>query len=410
VRIPFTRNNGAARETIPAQEPSGPVPNGSGVRVVINAVAARMGGAATHLPNFLRTAGRRYPDDLLIACVNSHWSAPDLPSNVRLVRAGDLRGRLAHAAWDQWGVARRAARERADVLISILNFGPVRSPIPQVVFQRNPVYFCPDYLRTLGPSRALEIAATRALARAVMRASVRIITPSAAMREMIRAFYPDLPAEKFRVIPHGFGRDEFETGAPLAPRTAAILSASPGVRLLYVSHAAAYKGIDVLLHAGRLLRDGGFPFTIWLTIAPEDWPDGVAEYLAFIERHNLGGHVKVLGRIPHDAVHRVYHSADLFVYPSLCESFGFPLVEAMASGLPIVAADRPLCREMCGEAAVYYPARDAAALAREITALWGDAMRRARMATAGPAEVERFSWDTHVDAVMEVAREAAAGR
>ncbi len=380
------------------------------MRLVINAVAARMGGAATHLPNFLRTAGRRYPDADLIACVNTQWDPPPgLPPNVRLVRVGALRGRLAHAAWDQWGVSRLAVRERADVLVSLLNFGPVRAPLPQVVFQRNPVYFCPDHLRTLGRGRALEVAAARALAHAVMRSARRIVTPSAAMREMIRAFYPDLPEGKFRVIPHGFGRDEFETGAALPARVAEALRASAGARLLYVSHAAAYKGIDVLLEASRLLRDAGFRFTTWLTIAPEDWPEGVRRYLAYVERHGLAGHVRVLGRVPHDAVHRVYRAADLFLYPSLCESFGFPLVEAMAAGLPVIAADRPLCREMCGSAAAYYPARDPAALAREVTALWGDAARRATMAASGRARAGEFSWDAHVDAVMAVAREAAAG-
>jgi glycosyltransferase involved in cell wall biosynthesis len=392
------------------QEPPAAVPNGSGVRVVINAVAARMGGAITHLANFLRTAGLRYPDDTLVACVNRGWPAPDLPPNVCLVRTGDLRNRLAHAAWDQWGIGRVAARQRAAVLISLLNFGPVRPPVPQVVFQRNPVYFCEDYLRALGHARALEVRATRALAHAVMRGAQRIVTPSAAMREMIRGVYPDLPAEKFCVIPHGFGRGQFETGATLPSRVAASLGASSGVRLLYVSHAAAYKGIDVLLEASRLLRDEGFPCTTWLTIAPEDWPEGVARYQAFIERHGLGDRVRLLGRVPHEAVHRVYRAADLFVYPSLCESFGFPLVEAMASGLPIVAADLPLCREMCGEAATYYPARDAGALAREITALWSDAARKARMAAAAAARARRFSWDAHVDAVMAVARAAAEGR
>jgi len=376
------------------------------MRIVINAVAARMGGAATHLPNFLRTAGRRYPDDILITCVNSQWRLADLPPNVHLVDVGNLRGRLVHAAWDQWGVARLAARARADVLISLLNFGPVRCPVPQVVFQRNPVYFCREHLRTLTGAGALEVAVTRALAHAVMRAARRIITPSAAMREMIREFYPDLSLEKFCVIPHGFGQQQFQTGTALSPSLGEIIGASMGMRLLYVSHAAPYKGIDVLLEASRLLRDEGFSSTTWLTVARDDWPQGVPRYAAFIGRHSLGDRVKLLGRIPYDAIHHLYRAADLFVYPSLCESFGFPLVEAMASGLPIVAADLPLCREMCGDAAVYYPPHDAVEMAREITLLARDQARRMRLAAAGRDRAQQFSWDAHVDAVMAVARAA----
>ena len=378
------------------------------LRVVVNAVAARMGGAATHLPNFLETAGRRYPDDAFIACVNSEWRLPGLPPNVRLVDAGALRNRAAHAAWDQWGVARVAVRESADALLSLLNFGPIRSPVPQVVLERNPVYFCPFHLETLRGARALNVAATRALAHAVMRGARRIVTPSAAMRDMIRACYPGLPPAKFRVIPHGFAEAAFRGEAALPDAAAAEIARSEGARLLYVSHAASYKGIEILLEAGRVLRDElAFPATTWLTVAREDWPEGFPRYLAFIRAHRLEANVRLLGRVPHGAVHRVYEAAELFVYPSLCESFGFPLVEAMATGLPIVAADLPLNHEMCGDAAVYYPARDPAALAREIARLARDKALAARLALAGRRRARQFSWDDHVDAVISVVREVA---
>lgn len=366
-----------------------------------------MGGAATHLPNFLQTVGRRFPDDAFIACVNSVWPAPPLPPNVRLINAGTLRNRLVHSAWDQWRVARVAVHERADVLLSLLNFGPIRPPVPHVVFQRNPVYFCRSYLDALRRPRAVEVAATRALAHAVMRGARSIVTPSGAMRDMIRGFYPDLPAERFHVIPHGFRDEAFRGGGALPDDVTARMAESPGIRLLYVSHAAPYKGIELLLDAARILRDEfALPATTWLTVAPDDWPAGFAGYLAFLRRHRLERHVQLLGRVPHNAVHLVYSAANLFVYPSLCESFGFPLVEAMASGLPIIAADLPLNREMCGEAAVFYPARDSAAMAREIARLAADPAMQAKLAAAGRAHVRKFSWDLNVDAVMAVARQA----
>jgi glycosyltransferase involved in cell wall biosynthesis len=150
------------------------------------------------------------------------------------------------------------------------------------------------------------------------------------------------------------------------------------------------------------------PSTTWLTIAPQDWPEGFPRYLAFIRRHALADRVRLLGRVPHGAVHRVYEAADLFVHPSLCESFAFPLVEAMASGVPVIAADRPLNREMCGDAAAFYPPEDAAALAAEVTRLRDDADRRRRMAGDGRLLARRFSWERHVDDVMDVVRDVTA--
>jgi glycosyltransferase involved in cell wall biosynthesis len=366
-----------------------------------------MGGAATHLPNFLLTAGRRCPNDAFVCCVNADASLPALPPNIQLRTTGSMRNRVAHAAWDQWGIARVAVRERADALLSLLNFGPVRSPVPHVVLERNPVYFCPFYLATLGRRRALEVTATRMLAHAVMRTARCVITPSRAMRDMIRTCCPDLPPSKFRVIPHGVGDAMFRKHTALPQDAAARMAGSEGTRLLYVTHAASYKGVELLLEASRVLRDDGLlPATTWLTIAPEDWPEGFSSYVNFIARYGLDTHVRLLGRSPHEAVHLVYEAADVFVYPSLCESFGFPLVEAMASGLPVVAADLPLNHEMCGEAAVYYAARDARALAAAVARVARDPALGTRLAGAGRTRAAQFSWDQHVDAVMTVVRAA----
>ncbi len=377
------------------------------MRILVNAVAARMGGAATHLPAFLRTAATRYPEDSFIACVNRGLRLPTLPANVSLVETGELRSRITHAAWDLWGVSRLARQTRADLVISLLNFGPIRCPVPHIVFQRNPTYFCHHYLRTLTPRQTVEITAARGLAYAVMRGADRIVTPSGAMRDMIRAVYPDLPAGKFHVIPHGI--DHVLTPAePLPGPAAAHVASSTGVRLLYVSHAAPYKGIDILLEGCAVLRDRHVPHTLWLTISPEDWPEGVARFREVIDRRGLDDHVRILGRIPHAAIHHLYRAADLFVHPSLCESFGFPLVEAMAHGLPVVAADLPVHREMCGAAALYYRATDPAGLAEAVHRLAGDAAARAELGRAGRERARDFSWEKHVDAVMQLAREVRA--
>jgi len=235
----------------------------------------------------------------------------------------------------------------------------------------------------------------------------RVVTPTAAMREMIRAFHPRLPAGKFRVVNHGFGGAEFFSGEPLEAAVAARLRAAQGVRLLYATHAAAHKGIDLLLEAVRLLHAAGVVLTLWLTIDRADWPAGVARYEEYIRVHGLHARVINLGRVGHRAIHHLYGAADLFVFPSLCESFGFPLVEAMGSGLPVVAADTPVNREICGEAAAYYPPLDAAAMAETIRGLAGDPARRQRLGTTARSRAAAFSWDRHVREVWEVLAEVA---
>jgi len=375
------------------------------VRVLINAASARMGGAATHLPHFLRGIGRLRPEDTFVAYVGGQWSIPDLPSNVTLDRVAVPPGAPAVLRWNLGTLPGLLRRQRPDALVSLLNFGPLRTPVPHLLFERNPLYFCPHHLRMLRRGASLRRAAERRLLEAMMVRADRVVTPTAAMREMIRAFHPRLPAGKFRVIPHGFGVAEFFTGAPLEPATAARLEAARGIRLFYATHAASHKGIELLLEAADLLRRRGVVFTLWLTVDRADWPRGVARYEEYIRVHDLQDRVVNLGRIAHQAIHRVYGAADLFVFPSLCESFGFPLVEAMGSGLPILAADTPVNREICADAAEYYPALDTAALTEAIVRLGGDPARQERLRAAARVRATAFSWDRHVREVWEVLAE-----
>jgi glycosyltransferase involved in cell wall biosynthesis len=383
------------------------------VRVLINAVSARMGGAATHLPSFLRGIGALRPDDAFVAYVGAQWTAiPGLPANVRLERAAVPPGAVSLLRWHLRAVPGIIRRERPDVLVSLLNFGPLHPDVPHVLFERNPLYFCRYHLDTLRGAAAMRRAAERRLLDATMRAADRIVTPTAAMRQMIRAFHPRVEKEKFRVVHHGFGAEAFFTGEPLPASVAERMARARGLRLLYATHAASHKGIEQLLDAARLLRDRGGAFTLWLTVDRADWPEGVARYEAFIRRHGLEDAVVSLGRIPHRAIHALYAGAQIFVFPSLCESFGFPMVEAMGSGLPVIAADTPVNREICGQAAEYYPPLDTAALANRIARLAADEASRRRLADAARSRAAAFSWDRHVreawDVVAELGRNVTA--
>ncbi|MBI3317975.1 MAG: glycosyltransferase, partial [Candidatus Omnitrophica bacterium] len=116
---------------------------------------------------------------------------------------------------------------------------------------------------------------------------------------------------------------------------------------------------------------------------------------------HLDGQVIQLGSVPRKQLPALYKAAGVFVFPSYLESFGHPLVEAMAAGLPIVAADTPVNREICGPAAVYAPAFDPEAWADQIRVLLESPERCQRLRAASQAQVERFSWQTHVRILLQ---------
>jgi phosphatidylinositol alpha 1,6-mannosyltransferase len=164
--------------------------------------------------------------------------------------------------------------------------------------------------------------------------------------------------------------------------------------VVYVGRLAQEKGLDVALEAmaiaGRrsprrlvfaFAGDGPYA-TVCRAKAP---PDSV-----------------FLGRIEGDTLSAFYASGDLFVFPSTTDTFGNVLLEAMASRLPIVAADAPPSRELLGEGhyGKLVPPGDPSALAQALLDLAADPAQRERLAARGLEEAARYSWEMIFDALV----------
>ena len=76
-----------------------------------------------------------------------------------------------------------------------------------------------------------------------------------------------------------------------------------------------------------------------------------------------------LGTVPYSLLHQVYSSCDIYVTAAYAETFAHPLVEAMACGLPVLASDLPVHREICGEAGRFFPVFSAESLAERVSVL-----------------------------------------
>jgi glycosyltransferase involved in cell wall biosynthesis len=111
-----------------------------------------------------------------------------------------------------------------------------------------------------------------------------------------------------------------------------------------------------------------------------------------------------LGAIPYHQLHQLYRRADLYVTPAYTETFAHPLVEAMASGLSVVASDLAVHREICGAAAVYFPRFSPEALSECVAQLAGSPETVDRMVTLGEARARELSWAKHVDRILDLAQ------
>ena len=103
----------------------------------------------------------------------------------------------------------------------------------------------------------------------------------------------------------------------------------------------------------------------------------------------------------------VYERAEMFVFPSIYEGFGFPLLEAMRHGIPSIAARSSSLPEIGGDAALYFPPGDVDALEAQLRRVVSDPALRAELATRGRARAAEFRWDTAGARTLEVLRRAA---
>lgn len=380
------------------------------MKVIIHAVAMRKrGGGSRHLEGLIQALGQLDPDNEYLLCLNRDFEFASPYSNITLYPV-KTQSALHRLWWDQVTLPRLAHERRADAVVALLVFGMFRQSTPQVVFQRNPQFYCDVYLRQLRGRVALDVAIRRQIAYLTMRASQIIVTPSAAMREMIRRYHPDLPLEHFHVLPHGFERRQLSRQA-LPGRVAQQLARSQGrPMILYVSHLEPHKGHDVAIQAVRELKQQGQPACLYLTVDRRDWPQGYDRLMGQVHDWGLEDQVINLGRVPEGALDELYRRADVFLFPSLCESFGFPMVEAMGYGLPIVAADTAINREICGDAALYYPPFDGAAAAQQLEILLCSSGRRQQARSASERQFPRshFTWSEYASRFVGLLQEVVA--
>jgi len=379
------------------------------LKVLINAVSAKLGGAATYARNLARSMVEQALLGEEFLFVVPEELAAEMPTSerVRVLPSGAAGGSyIARWWWEQVTLRGLARRERPDVLFSSANFAMLGCPCPQALLVRIPIYFSREYLEIVLAQKPAkfrtEIALRRWLVARSVGAADRVMMPSAAMRDDLARFVK-LDVGRAVVNPYGVPRER------LAARGARTTSGR--FRILWVSHYADHKNLGTLLRAAELLRkEADFELVLTLDAALRNgqhtpMPEAEREMLA-----RLAGVVRLTGVRSYDETWKLYREADVFVFPSLCESFGHPLAEAMASGLPIVASDIPVHREICGSAAEYFPVLDATALAEKLRGLMRDAAERQRLAARGGERVNGFLWESHVERLLEMFRGMAGSR
>jgi glycosyltransferase involved in cell wall biosynthesis len=132
--------------------------------------------------------------------------------------------------------------------------------------------------------------------------------------------------------------------------------------------------------------------------------------LARMHQLGLERSVRLVGRVPDHDLPALYTLAEAFVFPSLYEGFGFPVIEAMACGTPVLCSDTSSLPEVVGDAALLLPAQDVRQWAEALVMIAHDASLRADLSRRGQRQAARFTWQESACRTCEVYREVYAHR
>ncbi|MBE0546011.1 MAG: glycosyltransferase family 4 protein [Verrucomicrobia bacterium] len=137
-----------------------------------------------------------------------------------------------------------------------------------------------------------------------------------------------------------------------------------------------------------------------LVFGGSDWHGAPAIHAA-IGQSPFRSDIRCLGFVENDALPMLYRAAEVFVYPSLFEGFGFPPLEAMACGTPVLCSTRGALGEIVGDAAATVDPEDVPALKAQLVALASDLDLRAKLRAAGLARARRFDWERTASKTLE---------
>lgn len=302
----------------------------------------------------------------------------------------------------QWVVPRQLRRLKATLYHSPYYLMPYLPGVPTVLT-------CYDLIPLIHPryfTAAQRLVFRAAHLMAAHTAAVVLAISQATRADLLR--YLRLPAGKVVAIPLAAeARFTPSSGAGRPPANARG-STLPERYVLYLGSNKPHKNLVRLVDAWqRVCRSAVADLGVILVVAGS-WDTRYPEARRRVEELGLGDRVAFLPDVPEADLPDLYRGALLFVFPSLYEGFGLPVLEAMACGTPVVSANTSSLPEVVGDAALLADPLDVEALAGAMSKVLADDVLRQELRSRGLAQAARFSWER--TARETLAAYARAGR
>lgn len=374
------------------------------MHILIDGLSARVGGGVTYLRYLLPSLV--HEDNLnSYAIILSPQYQSDiiagLPEGIELIPV-DLPATPVIRRW--WYLQTKLPElirsKDFELFFAVAEGSYPRLSCPMVMLVRNSNLYAPLSSYARGRWKLLWYRLTREppVLLSLIRAS-RLVFASETFRQyIVRHFH--LPRHKTDVVYFGIDPIFFRTIDKVPDSSS---GDNTKRYILSVSTINPHKNYEVLIRAFALIANE-VPVQHYQLIIAGRAEDKLTYHrlINLVSQTHLEERVQFLGEVPHVQLARFYQSADLFAFPSRLETFGHPLVEAMASGCPILASDIPLCREICRDSALYVDPGDSTAWGNAILQLVSDPGLRRGLSMNGVRRAQDFSWQHTAQQMIEV--------
>jgi glycosyltransferase involved in cell wall biosynthesis len=360
------------------------------MRLAIDARKLTDYGIGTYLTQLLRGLGGRPEIALTVIARQNHVERVQaLAPEARFVPVGAVGYTLA----EQWQVPVALRREPLDLLHVPHYVIPLASRVPVVATIHDVIQlFYPPSKR---PRQALLY--LRAMIRLTLRRSRHVITVSrASRRDLVRIFGAD--RGRLSVVANGVDGDLAQR--PEDDRLTALkkkLGLKPPL-LLTVGNDKPHKNLDTVLRVFHLaVRRHQIPGQLVFVGGVDR--DGAIRRRA--DHLGLGDRVRIVGRVSTEELHGLYHASSVLVHLALYEGFGYPILEAMQAGLPVVTSNLGAMQELGEGAALLVNPLDVQEGASALDQVLLDDPLRRRMIDAGRRRAGRLTWQRMIDGTVD---------
>jgi glycosyltransferase involved in cell wall biosynthesis len=292
------------------------------------------------------------------------------------------RSRVQWVLGEQALLPRLARRAGVDLVHSLASTAPLWGPFRRVVTVHDLIYaHFPE------AHSGLREKGMRVLVPGAARRSHRIIADSESTRQDLVELIGVDP-KRIDVVPLGLGSVQREEALP-QEETRRRFDLGRRTVLLSLSAKRAHKNLGALIGALAKISPERRP----LLVLPGYPTAYEAELRGRAATAGVADDIRFLGWISDPELEGLWQLASAFVFPSLYEGFGLPVLEAMARGIPVACSNASSLPEVAGDAAVLFDPHDENAIAAAITSLLGDPQLRERLTGRGRARAREFTWE-----------------